>query len=97
MPLLAIQAPALAADAKQIDVLSRSFRIQGSMPGRGISCAGAPASRAPIYRLFGDDEIDPALAERAGAFCRAVDDGLFMHIEAGIDQNRHAAAHLVRR
>src|SRR5882724_4070317 len=33
MPLLAIQAPALAADAKQVDVLSRRFRIQDRCQG----------------------------------------------------------------
>src|ERR1700741_4143221 len=48
-----------------------------------------------IDSAFGHDEIDPAVGQRAGAFVRIVDDRLFMHVEAGVDQHRHAGQRLV--
>src|SRR5262249_53125075 len=46
------------------------------------------ASRARVYSLIGDDEVDAAVKQRPQALGRPVDDRFLVNIEARIDQNR---------
>src|SRR5690606_26585285 len=68
----------------------RSILLVGRNTGKAASTASGSGLAALPDGCFRHHVVDPPLVQGTQAFRRRVDDRFLMHVEAGVDQHRHA-------